>query len=103
MKKGCPAYNHSDTLRSYTSFTQSITNQGNGSEMTFVAGATKINLKSLKTYLWLDDLMQAIILRHHLYIDGRFESLTSSGRSLTWADEANKYHLLRQMSSQWES
>ena len=25
------------------------TNQGNGSEMTFAAGATKINLKSLKT------------------------------------------------------
>ena len=49
MKKGCPAYNHSDTLRSYTSFTQSITNQENGSEMTFVAGATKISLKSLKT------------------------------------------------------
>ena len=26
-----------------------ITNQGNGSEMTFVAGATKVNLKNLKT------------------------------------------------------
>ena len=27
------------------------TNQGNGSEMTFVAGATKINFKNLKTQL----------------------------------------------------
>ena len=27
------------------------TNQGNGSEMTFVAGGTKINLKNLKTLL----------------------------------------------------
>ena len=33
-------------------------NQGNGSEITFVAGATKINLKNLKTELCLDDLMQ---------------------------------------------
>ena len=37
------------------------TNQGNGLEMIFVAGTTKINLKSLKTYLCLDDLMQATI------------------------------------------
>ena len=37
------------------------TNQGNGSEMIFVAGATKINLKNLKTYLCLDGLMQATI------------------------------------------
>ena len=37
------------------------TNQGTGSEMIFVAGASKINLKNLKTYLCLDDLMQATI------------------------------------------
>ena len=37
------------------------TNQGNGSVMRFVAGATKINLKNLKTWLCLDDLMQATI------------------------------------------
>ena len=43
------------------------TNQGNGSEMRFVAGATKINLKNLKTQLCLDDLMQATISRHPLY------------------------------------
>ena len=35
------------------------TNQGNGSEMIFMAGATKINLKNLKIYLFLNDLMQA--------------------------------------------
>ena len=51
------------------------TNQGNGSEMTFVAGATKINLKNLKTQLWLDDFMQPAIWRHQLYNDGRFELL----------------------------
>ena len=51
------------------------TNQGNGSEMTFMAGATKINLKNLKTQLWLDDFMQAAIWRHQLYNDGRFELL----------------------------
>ena len=37
------------------------TNQRNGSEMIFVAGATKIDLKNLKTYLCLDVLMQATI------------------------------------------
>ena len=31
-------------------------NKENGSEMTFVADATKINFKNLKTYLWLDDV-----------------------------------------------
>ena len=36
-------------------------NQGNGSEVTFVALATKVNLKNLKSLLWLDDLMQATI------------------------------------------
>ena len=51
--------------------------------MTFVAGATKINLKNLKTYL-LDDLTQAAIWKHQLYSDERFEPLTNSGRSLTW-------------------
>ena len=35
--------------------------------------ATKISLKNLKTW------------RHQLYSDGRFETLTNSGRSLTWA------------------
>ena len=34
------------------------TNQGNGSEIRFVAGATKINLKNLKALLFFDDLMQ---------------------------------------------
>ena len=37
-----------------------ITNQRNGSEMRFVAGATKINLKNLKTSFF-NDLMQATI------------------------------------------
>ena len=37
------------------------TTEGNGSEMTFVAGGTKINLKNLKTWLLLDNLMQARI------------------------------------------
>ena len=37
------------------------TNQGNGSEIIFMAGATKINLKNLKIYLFLNDLMQARI------------------------------------------
>ena len=59
-------------------------NQGNGSEMIFVAWATKANLKNLKTLLWLDDLMQAIIRRHQLYIDRRSEPLMSSGKSFTW-------------------
>ena len=36
-------------------------NQGNGSEVTFVALATKVNLKNLKSLLWLDDLMQETI------------------------------------------
>ena len=36
-------------------------NVGNGPEMTFVAGATKINPKNLKTKLWLHDLMQTAI------------------------------------------
>ena len=48
-------------------------NQENGSEMTFVVGATKVNLRNLKTSLWLDDLMQATIWRHQLYSDGWFE------------------------------
>ena len=48
------------------------TNQGNSSDMTFMAGATKINLKNLKTW------------RHQLYSNRRFEPLTNSGRSLTW-------------------
>ena len=46
-------------------------NQRNGSDMLFVAGATKINFKNLKT------------LRHQLYSDGRFEALINSGKSLT--------------------
>ena len=37
------------------------TNQGNDSEMIFVAGATKFKLKNLKTYLCLDNLMQVTI------------------------------------------
>ena len=49
------------------------TNQGNDSDMTFVAGATKFNLKNLKTW------------SHQLHSNGRFEPLTSSSRSLTWA------------------
>ena len=50
-----------------------------------MAGATKFNLKNLKTWLWLDDLMQATIWRQQLYSDGRFEPLINSGKSLTWA------------------
>ena len=60
-------------------------NQGNGSEVTFVALATKVNLKNLKSLLWLDDLMQATIWRHQLYIGGISEPLTSSGKTLAWA------------------
>ena len=60
-------------------------NQGNGSEVTFVALATKVNLKNLKSLLWLDDLMQETIWRHQLYIGGICEPLTSSGKTLTWA------------------
>ena len=63
----------------------SSTNQGNSSETTFVAGATKINLTTLKIWLWLDDLMQETILRHQLFRDGRVEPLKDSARSLTWA------------------
>ena len=50
-----------------------------------MAGVTKINLKNLKTYLWLDDLIQETIWRHQLHRDGRFKPLANSGRSLTWA------------------
>ena len=49
------------------------TNQANGLNMTSMAGATKINLKNLKT------------CRHQLYNDGRFEPLTNSNRSLSLA------------------
>ena len=45
-------------------------NQGSGSYMTFVAWATKISPKSLKTW------------RHQLYSEERFELLTNSGRNL---------------------
>ena len=48
-------------------------NQGNGSDITFVAGPTKINFKCLKTW------------RHLLYNDGRFKPLVNSGGRLTWA------------------
>ena len=61
------------------------TNQGNCSETTFVAGATKINLTTLKIWLWLDGLMQETIWRHQLFRDGRAEPLKDSARSLTWA------------------
>ena len=70
-------------------------NQGNGSEVTSVAWATKVNLKNLKSLLWLDDLMQATIWRHQLYIGGISEPLTSSGKSLTWAYE------LKALKSAW--
>ena len=66
-----------------------------GSEMTFVVGATKVNLKNLKTLLWLDDLLQATIWRHELYSDGRFEPLTNSGKSLIWA------YKLKALKSAW--
>ena len=62
------------------------TNQGSGSEMTFAAGATKINLKNLKCVAIIDDLRQETIWRLQLYRGNyRFEPLTNSGRSLTWA------------------
>ena len=61
------------------------TTKGNGSVMTFVAGATNNRVKNLKTVLWLDDMMQATSCRHQLYSDRIFEPLTNSGRSLTWA------------------
>ena len=48
-------------------------NQTNGSDMTFVAGATNISLKNLKTW------------GYQLYSDERFEPLTNSDRSLSWA------------------
>ena len=48
------------------------TNQRNGSEIRFVAGATKINPKNLKTWLCLDDLMQANNLKHQLYFQIHF-------------------------------
>ena len=64
------------------------TNQGNGSKMTFVAGTNNVHMKNLKTWLWLDDMMQATFCRYQLYSDGRFEHLTNSGRSLTWAYKA---------------
>ena len=70
-------------------------NQGIGSEVTFVAWPTKVNLKNLKTLLRLDDLMQATIWRDQLYIDGRSEPLTSSGKSLTWA------YKLKALKSAW--
>ena len=50
-----------------------------------MAGVIKINLKNLKIYLWLDDLMQETIWSHQIYRNGRFEPLADSGRSLTWA------------------
>ena len=55
--------------------------------MTFVTGATKINLKNFKTYLWWNGVMQETIWRHNLYSDGRFEPSANSGRSLTWPYE----------------
>ena len=61
------------------------TNQGNRSKMTFVTGANKVHMKDLKTWLWLDDMMQETFCRYQSYSDRRFEHLTNSGRSLTWA------------------
>ena len=52
--------------------------------MTFVAGATKINLKDLKTW------------KHQLYNDGTFEPLTNSGRSLIWAQHLDMVELINQ-------
>ena len=49
-ENSCTAYTHSDALQRYARFTRSMyTNQENGSEMTFVSGATKIKIKNLKT------------------------------------------------------
>ena len=39
--------------------------------------------------------MQATFIRHQLYSDGRFESLTNSGRSLSWA------YKLKSLKSAW--
>ena len=50
------------------------TNQGNDSDITFVAGATKINFKIWKP----KDL-------NYIPREERFEPLTNSGRSLSWA------------------
>ena len=47
------------------------TNQANGSDMKFVAGATKFNLKNLKT------------LRYQPYNDWKYESLTNSNTNIT--------------------
>ena len=63
------------------------TNQANGSGMTFVAGATKINLKNLKTW------------RHQLYSDRRFEPSTNSSRRLTWAYKLKPLKSSSQISS----
>ena len=57
------------------------TNQENVSDTTFVAGATKINLKNLKTWLWLKaGEIQAAIWRYQF--NRRFEPLANSGKSL---------------------
>ena len=61
-KNSSTAQNHSDERKVRQVLHDLFSaNQKNGSEITFVTGATKINLKNLKTQLWLDDLMQATI------------------------------------------
>ena len=50
MKNNCSALNHFGAVQNQTSSKQS-TNQGNGSEITFLTGPTKINFKNLKTLL----------------------------------------------------
>ena len=70
MKK---AVLHTATLMHYTARQVLLdlfsTNQGKGSDMTVVGGATKFNLKNLKSWM------------HQLYTDERFEPLTNSSRS----------------------
>ena len=55
-EKSCCAYNRSAELDKFYAIYLVLT-----TEMIFVAGTTKINLKNLKTYLCLDNLMQATI------------------------------------------
>ena len=54
--------------------------QGNGSELTFVTGATKASLKNMKPQRWNNPRKQSGDINY--YSDGRLEPLTNSGKSL---------------------
>ena len=84
-EKRCTAWNHFDVMQSQTRFTWSIlsTSQGNGSEMTYVAGLRKWTPKLLRQVTG----MQVTIWGHQLKIDGRFKPFSNSNRYL------KSYHL----------